>query len=164
MTFTRHSIIGLSVLTLAACTPESEIASFEECVAAGNPVMESYPRQCSANGQTFVEVFDEITENPRNVSVEAGDTVTSPLTVTGEASGWYFEASFPVRLLDGHGNEIAVAPAQAQSDWMTENYVPFSVTLTFTTPSTTTGTLVLERDNPSGLPENDESIQIPVQF
>ena len=32
------------------------ITNFEECVAAGNPVMESYPRQCrSADGQLFVE-------------------------------------------------------------------------------------------------------------
>jgi len=31
------------------------ITNFEECAAAGNPIMESYPRQCRANGQTFVE-------------------------------------------------------------------------------------------------------------
>lgn len=30
------------------------IDSFEECVAAGNPVMESYPEQCAANGKTYV--------------------------------------------------------------------------------------------------------------
>ncbi len=32
---------------------ERSINSFQECVAAGNPIMESYPEQCSANGQTF---------------------------------------------------------------------------------------------------------------
>lgn len=32
----------------------SNITNFDECVAAGNPVMESYPEQCAANGQTFV--------------------------------------------------------------------------------------------------------------
>ena len=32
-----------------------EITNFEECIAAGNPAMESYPRQCRADGQTFVE-------------------------------------------------------------------------------------------------------------
>jgi len=32
-----------------------KIDSFEACEKAGNPVMESYPRQCTANGQTFVE-------------------------------------------------------------------------------------------------------------
>jgi hypothetical protein len=31
----------------------ASISSFEECKAAGNPIMESYPEQCSANGQTF---------------------------------------------------------------------------------------------------------------
>jgi len=32
-----------------------EISSFDECVAAGNPVMESYPEQCrTPGGETFV--------------------------------------------------------------------------------------------------------------
>ncbi|UPA22037.1 Gmad2 immunoglobulin-like domain-containing protein [Candidatus Peribacteria bacterium] len=95
----------------------------------------------------------------------ANATVTSPLTVTGQARGnWYFEASFPVRLLDGNGNEIAITPAQAQSDWMTEDFVPFVATLNFTTPATPTGTLVLEKDNPSGLSENAAEVRIPVAF
>lgn len=34
----------------------SPVTNFEECAAAGNPVMESYPRQCrSAEGVLFVE-------------------------------------------------------------------------------------------------------------
>jgi len=34
------------------------IHSFEECVAAGNPAMESYPRQCrTADGKHFVEII-----------------------------------------------------------------------------------------------------------
>ena len=34
----------------------STVTNFDECVAAGNPVMESYPRQCrSLDGQLFVE-------------------------------------------------------------------------------------------------------------
>lgn len=37
-----------------------EIRNFQECIEAGNPVMESYPRQCrSQEGQTFVEELDE---------------------------------------------------------------------------------------------------------
>lgn len=47
-------IIGL-MLVLSACTQQVEINNFEECVKAGNPVMESYPRQCSADGEIFVE-------------------------------------------------------------------------------------------------------------
>lgn len=34
------------------------ITSFDECVAAGNPVMESYPRQCRAGDHTFVEEIE----------------------------------------------------------------------------------------------------------
>jgi hypothetical protein len=92
-----------------------------------------------------------------------GATVTSPLTVIGKArGGWYFEASFPVRLLDALGNEIAVVPAQAQGEWMTEDFVPFIAELTFSVPSAQYGKLILMKDNPSGLPENDEQVEVAV--
>lgn len=98
-------------------------------------------------------------------SLQPGDVVMSPLTVAGQARGtWYFEASFPVTLLDGNGNEIAVAVATASGDWMTMNLVPFTATLSFMQPTTSTGTLVLEKDNPSGDPQNAGKIEIPVQF
>ena len=95
-----------------------------------------------------------------------GALVTSPLHVTGEARGtWYFEASFPVHLLDAAGRELAVTPAQAQGEWMTRDFVPFAATLTFTAPdSGETGTLVLQKDNASGLPEHDDERRIPVRF
>lgn len=31
------------------------ISSFQECIDAGYPIMESYPRQCKADGNNFVE-------------------------------------------------------------------------------------------------------------
>lgn len=102
------------------------------------------------------------------VYVEAplsGKKVVSPVVISGRARGnWYFEASFPVKLLDGNGNVLALAPAQAQGDWMTTNYVPFSVILTFPTPTTATGTLILQKDNPSGEPQFDDFVSIPVTF
>lgn len=49
---------------------EEQISSFEECVAAGNAVMESYPRQCrTASGQHFVEDVPPI-EMPSEPSPE----------------------------------------------------------------------------------------------
>ncbi len=54
-------LLGLLVL-IVACQEQVPITSFEECAAAGNPIMESYPRQCSANGQTFVEEVDEVVQ------------------------------------------------------------------------------------------------------
>ena len=40
--------------------PEQKITNFEECVAAGNPVMESYPRQCRAGDETFTEIISHV--------------------------------------------------------------------------------------------------------
>jgi len=34
------------------------ISNFEECAAANNPVMESYPRKCRVNGVTYTENID----------------------------------------------------------------------------------------------------------
>jgi hypothetical protein len=91
--------------------------------------------------------------------------VQSPLAVRGEARGsWYFEASFPVKILDGNGKQLGIVPAQAQGDWMTTNFVPFEATLQFDTPTTESGTVVFQKDNPSGSPGNDASVSIPVYF
>lgn len=91
--------------------------------------------------------------------------IRSPLAITGEAKGtWFFEASFPVYLYDSKGNLIIQGVAQAEGEWMTEDFVPFSLTLDFDKPSASTGELVLMRDNPSGLPENSEELRIPVRF
>ncbi len=104
-------------------------------------------------------------ERIRVTSLKAGALAASPLVVSGEARGsWYFEASFPVQLLDANGVVLARAPAQAKGDWMTDTFVPFAVTLIFPTPTTATGILVLKKDNPSGLPQNDASVSIPVDF
>lgn len=91
--------------------------------------------------------------------------VQNPLTFTGEARGmWYFEASFPVKIYDANKNLLGTTIAQAQGEWMTENFVPFSGTLIFSTSTTKTGTIVFQKDNPSGLSEHDDSIEIPIQF
>ncbi len=97
-------------------------------------------------------------------ALKPGDIVASPLTITGKAKGWYFEASFPVEVLDANGKVLAIGPAQAQSDWMTSEFVPFKITLTFAPPATATGTIVFRKDNPSGLPQHDDEMRLPVRF
>lgn len=93
------------------------------------------------------------------------EDIESPVTVTGQARGtWFFEASFPVKVYDANNQLLGTGVAQAQGEWMTEEFVPFTATVTFSTPSTATGKIVLEKDNPSGLPENDNSLIVPVKF
>jgi hypothetical protein len=114
--------------------------------------------------------------NPSNVSTSTADLirvdmplpnvlVQSPLVVKGQARGsWYFEASFPVKIFDANGQQLGAVPAQAQGDWMTTDFVPFEATLQFSTSTTETGTVVFQKDNPSGLPQNDLSVSVPVYF
>ena len=91
--------------------------------------------------------------------------IESPLFIKGEARGnWYFEASFPVKLFDDNGFLLGITPAQALGDWMTEDFVEFSTTFPFAVPSTPKGRLILEKDNPSGLPEYADELIIPVYF
>ncbi len=145
------------------------VTSFAECLAAGNPVMESYPRQCkSADGKSFTEDIGNELEKDDLIRIESprpNATVASPLKVTGSARGtWFFEASFPVRITDSNGVELGVVPAQAQGEWMTEEFVRFEATLPFKAPTTDTGYLILEKDNPSGLPEHADELKIPIMF
>lgn len=105
-------------------------------------------------------------------SPEPNETITSPLTLTGKARGnWYFEASFPVILTDWDGRIIAEAPAMARGPWMTEDFVPFILTVSFESPYHAgdpdfmrRGSLILKKDNPSGLPEHDDALEIPIMF
>lgn len=99
-------------------------------------------------------------------SPAVAETISSPLIVSGQARGnWFFEASFPVILTDWDGKIIAQGIAQAQGDWMTTDFVPFKATLTFDTPSYgVRGSLILKKDNPSGLPQNDDALEIPVFY
>lgn len=110
-------------------------------------------------------------EKPDLIVVDAprmGDHISSPLTVTGRARGpWYFEASFPIELLDENGNKIPLDPpyATARGDWMTAEFVPFSAIVTFNPPPAgRRGTLILRKDNPSGMLEHDRALEIPVSF
>jgi hypothetical protein len=163
----------------------TEPTSFESC-ASMYPVMETMPRQCRApGGAVFVEEIaaSETPAEPGSANGPTGspatisstiritspsnvDRITSPLIVMGEARGsWYFEGSFPVELRDAKGDILARGAAVAEGEWATENFVPFRLSLDFPPQAIETkGTLILRKDNPSGLPQNAESISIPVTF
>ncbi|MCX6785056.1 MAG: hypothetical protein NTV81_03970 [Candidatus Komeilibacteria bacterium] len=94
-----------------------------------------------------------------------GQVISSPLIIKGQASGsWFFEASFPVKLVDANNNVLGITQAQTQADWMTENLIPFEAKLIFNKPTTVTGRLILSKDNPSGLSEYDQSFSVPILF
>lgn len=96
--------------------------------------------------------------------VRPGVTVLPKFIVSGEARGpWYFEASFPVEVLDKDGKQIAQGIAEAQGEWMTEKFVPFRAEVNVGDYAGR-ATLILKKDNPSGMPENDASLSVPVEI
>lgn len=55
---------------------DGKVDNFKECVARGNPVMESYPRQCIHKNQTFVELIENFcTEETREICMTLYDPV-----------------------------------------------------------------------------------------
>ncbi|MDP3901676.1 MAG: PQQ-dependent sugar dehydrogenase [bacterium] len=152
-----------------------DIKNFGEC-SLKYPIMESYPSQCRVpDGQTFTEDIGNESEKMDLIRLDSprpNQIVQSPLKIAGQARGyWYFEASFPIYVVDANGGQLGIGVAQAQPDsvtgevnWMTEEFVPFMADITFTEPTTATGVLILRKDNPSGLPEYDDELAVPVLF
>jgi hypothetical protein len=141
-----------------------------EWVKQGNPSLPEPIKGCGADKEIINNNSPVIGENISEEKIKvttpkSGEEVSSPLVIEGEARGsWFFEASFPVSIEDDNGQVLASGAAQAQSDWMTEDFVSFKAELNFTQPASTTGTLILKNDNPSGLPENEEEVSIPLKF
>lgn len=165
-------IIGLFVLPKinSDTTPiEPVVTNFDECVDAGYPVQESYPPVCvTPGGASFTQEIGngiEYIDLIRVANPMANQIISSPLEITGEARGtWYFEANFSAELIDANNKSLGVAVVEAQEDWMTEDFVPFVGTLTYQTPETKSGTLIVRNANASGLPENEKVVRIPVKF
>jgi hypothetical protein len=98
--------------------------------------------------------------------------VGSPLMISGKARGnWFFEASAPVSLVNWDGLIIAQGIITADGEWMTTDFVPFSGQLQFASPYQAgdpdfmkRGAIIFQKDNPSGLPENDDALEFTVLF
>lgn len=141
-----------------------QITDFKSCTQAGNPIRETYPEQCVAeDGTVYVNEsqIEAIIDTP-----QIGELVVSPLTVSGKAKGnWFFEDNIPIFLIDNNGTVLAQAGFHSvDGNWMTEDFVKFTGALEFTAPETDTGFLIIQNDNPSGLPENGKIYDVPVRF
>ncbi len=139
-----------------ACTMEAKLCSDGSYVGRSGPKCEF----ASCPKENLIQVETPV----------ANTIISSPLIIKGKARGaWFFEASFPVILVDWDGRIIAQMPAQAKSDWTTSDFVPFEAVLEFQKPGmvgafSNRGALILKKDNPSGLPEHDDALEVPILF
>ncbi|MBU1102648.1 GerMN domain-containing protein [Patescibacteria group bacterium] len=155
-------IVAVLLLRLFSGDEDTWLCQNGQWVKHGNPSAPMPTASCGAPiasptptppAQSDIEVFYP----------QPGATVRSLLILEGRARGsWFFEASAPIKLLDGQGKEIAVSFIQAIGDWMTTDFVPFTGELKFSASSTINGVLVFNNDNPSGLPENSKEFRVPV--
>lgn len=151
---------------------DKNINTFMDCIRADYPVLETYPPQCQTpDGRSFTSGVSNLEEKfdlIRLTSPKLYQKISSPLVIAGEARGtWFFEASFPVTLVDWDGRIIAESFIMTSDDWMTTDFVRFRGTLNFSKPDDliyNNGSLILHKDNPSGLPEFDDALEIPIIF
>ncbi len=191
MTKLIYVFLGLAVLAVVAqflLTPVEVVAPGEdEPVACTMDAMQcpdgSYVGRTGPNCEFVCPALPEVADDLQAhidskadliqlASPVPNGVIGSPLTLSGQARGyWFFEASFPFVLTNWDGLIIAQGIATADGDWMTEEFVPFTASLEFTNPYEAgqqdfmkRGSLILQKDNPSGLPENDNALEIPIYF
>ncbi len=160
-----RAVLALLIVLLLAVGAMAWYAARPQAPA---PVTPTEDWSATTTAPTSAEPDTTLSPLARRVVVaspRSGATVPSPFQMAGTAPGsWYFEASFPIIVTDSEGTKIATSHAEAQTDWMTEGDVPFTASIDvgqYRGPATVN----LLRDNPSGLPENDDStsFQIVIQ-
>ena len=82
--------------------------SFEECVALGNPVTDTYPRQCEHDGRVY---FGELThtlslDQSRTIARETAECtehgdITDQFTYNPDTRKWLFEIDVSAQVLEG---------------------------------------------------------------
>jgi hypothetical protein len=162
-------ILLTGLLVGCTATNTSSPTSFYECLDAGFPAMESYPRRCKTDsGETFTEQIGEERQVSDFIHVsnpEPDASISRRIFLEGEARGsWYFEATFPVTLVDANENMLVETYAEADGEWMTDSFVPFRMEFDIPEPTTRTGVLILKNANASGLPDRAMELRIPLKF
>lgn len=76
--------------------------------------------------------------------------------------GYFFEGNIRIIILDADKNVLKESNGIAKSEWMIEGPVDFEGNIDFTGMPSTSGYFRIANDNPSGDPENDKFIDIPI--
>ena len=156
--------MGVAILLFFVILGMTWVLLTVPAVSTVAPVSTSTPQQPAPTPVTTTPQADSpLSARVTLTTPQKNTTVGSTFVAKGSAPGnWYFEASFPIQVRDKDGNVVARTHASAQGDWMTTADVPFTATVHIENNYKGPATLILMRDNPSGLPENDDSTEIPI--
>lgn len=167
------SLLFLAILMIVAIVFQAKdktpklVTNFSECSQAGYPILESYPRRCvDKTGKSYTEnISDKQLETKPIINEPKKLEISSPIEIKGKARGnWFFEGQFPIEITDENGKILGQGSARSSGNWLTEDYITFSTKIVFSTSTTAKGFIILKKDNPSGLSENDVQEKIIVSF
>ena len=137
----------LLLVALTACSfglscfsknePNVSVSNFEECVKAGYPVMESYPRQCRAGDQSFTEIIKP-EANIRVSEPAVNQDVGPTFTLKGEAR--VFENQLNYKVYEDGGSVLKEGMLQANSPDVGQ-FGPFETQISIGNPKTNRGRL-----------------------
>ena len=166
-TKTRFALLVVALLGLAVFAGLSIMGKSEKepdiSAPTDSTISQDIPEDVALNIEEKSDLIKVSAPLPTSV-------ISSPLELRGEARGiWYFEATFPIVIVDWDGRIIGKGYVSALSDWMTEEFVPFEGVVEFEKPEiigefAKRGAIIFQKSNPSGLPENDDALEIPVFF
>ncbi len=96
-------------------------------------------------------------------SILPGATVSGATSYNGVIKGaYFFEANIVINILDANKNILKKSNTMATTDWMTVGPVSFAGSIDFTDLPKGSAYFEIHNDNPSGLPQNDKSILVPI--
>lgn len=161
------SIIILSVLLVGIAyisQNESLCCKYELCKQL-TTICDSQEEEIDEEEKIGGEVLSDKGQKIYLENIKSGDTIDMGSEIKGEVSGnWFFEGSFPVRVLDIQGEVVTSLLAIASNDWMNENSVPFSVIIDFPLEQEGAYVLQFEKSNPSGLDDNSDIAKIAISI
>ena len=95
------------------------------------------------------------------IEVQSGNGVVLESKEVEGRGEWYFRGALPTFVFSETGIELKILPVRAGIDWRTIEFVPFSAQVVVPRYSGE-ARIVLKKANPSGFPEDDASVTIPV--
>lgn len=133
---------------------------------AQEPARHTHPTNHSPAPTTANRNFNSVKGESIQINDWPSDnTITNPYTITGKVPGsWSNEGTFVIEGIYEGDIGIPGGTATLQGDWKTTGMVPFTATLDFG-PHFKAGsklTILLRKANPSGAPQNDDSLAIDV--
>jgi len=133
----KNTVSIISIIILSVLLVGIAYISQNENLCCKYEICKQLTTICEKDAQEEIEniggeVLSEKGQTLYLDNIKSGDTVQMGYKMKGQAPGsWYFEGSFPVRVLNIQGEVVSSLVASTSDDWMTENSVPFSVVIDF---------------------------------